>query len=244
MLSNDQMHHSHQRSDIADRVASRNSGDFLRDSVFGGIDGTVTTFAIVSGVTGAGLANEVILVLGIANLLADGYSMAAGNYSATKSDLEKLDYLLDVEEDHIKHHPEGESDELSQILEGYGYRGAELDSATKTIKHSPGLWTDLMLLGEYGISSVRPNPFGSAVATFFSFVLCGSVPLIPFLLRIENALTVSAIATLVVFFLVGAGKTLWTRRRWWYSGLETLVTGASAALIAYLCGYLLSGIVH
>jgi len=244
MISNDQMHHSHRKADIATRVAARDSGDFVRDIVFGGIDGTVTTFAIVSGVAGAGLAHEVILVLGVANLFADGYSMAAGNYSATKSDLEKLDYLSDVEAQHIQNHPAGESDELGQILEGYGYHGTELELATETIKHSPSLWTDLMLLGEYGISSIRPNPARSAAATFFAFVLCGAVPLLPFLLRPENALTVSAIATLVVFFLVGAGKTVWTRKKWWFSGLETLLIGASAALIAYLCGYLLSGIVH
>jgi len=244
MISNNQLRHGHSKSDIAERIATRESGDFLRDIVFGGIDGTVTTFAIVSGVTGAGMSSAVILVLGIANLLADGFSMAVGNYTATKSDREKLDYLLDVEHDHIKRNRDGEMEELRQILQGYGYRDTELDAAADAISLSPKLWIDIMLLGEYGVSSVRPSPVGAAVATFGSFVVCGSIPLLPFLLRMENPIMISALATVIVFFLVGAGKTVWTRRKWWLSGMETLLTGSAAALIAYFCGYLLAGIVE
>jgi len=243
LLSKNHLNHGHKQSDISARLSARTSGDFLRDTVFGGIDGTVTTFAIVSGVTGAGMPYGVILILGIANLLADGFSMAVGNYSATKSELEKLDYLIGVENEHLERNRAGEVEELRQILEGYGFKGDQLDNATNTINSSPGLWVDLMLLGEYGLSSVRPHPTGAAIATFIAFVVCGSVPLIPFLLHMENAIIVSSVATVSVFFLVGAGKTLWTRRPWWRSGIETLLTGTSAALIAYLCGYFLSGFI-
>ncbi len=243
MLNNDHLHHGHGKSDIAERISARKSGDFLRDTVFGGIDGTVTTFAIISGVSGAGMSHGVILVLGIANLLADGFSMAVGNYSATKSDLEKLEYLIDVENNHLEHYRAGEVDELRQILAGYGFKGSKLNDATETINSSQRLWVDLMLLGEYGLSSLRPNPTAAAMATFVAFVACGSVPLVPFLLRMENAIVVSSIATALVFFLVGAVKTMWTRRPWWRSGFETLLIGSSAALIAYSCGYFLSGLI-
>jgi len=169
--------------------------------------------------------------------------MAVGNYNATKSELEKLDYLVGVEQNHLAHDPAGEMEELRQILQGYGYRGNELSKAIESINRSPKLWIDLMLLGEYGISSARPNPTRSAVATFISFALCGLIPLLPFLFRVDNAILVSAVATLIVFFLVGAGKTVCTRRKWWRSGVETLFTGAAAASIAYFCGYLLAGTV-
>jgi len=244
MVGIDQLHHGHSKSDISARISASESGDFLRDAVFGGIDGTVTTFAIVSGVTGAGMPHVVILVLGIANLFADGFSMAVGNYTATKSDKEKLDYLVSVEQDHLARFPAGETEELRQILQGYGYHGKELDAATDTINNSPKLWVDLMLLGEYGISSISPGPIRAAIITFVAFVVCGSIPLLPFLFQMDNAITVSALATVLVFFLVGAGKTVWTRRKWWFSGIETLLTGTSAALIAYYCGYLLAGIVE
>lgn len=243
MLNNDHLHHGHGKSDISKRISARSSGDFLRDTVFGGIDGTVTTFAIISGVSGAGMSHGVILVLGIANLLADGFSMAVGNYSATKSDLEKLEYLIGVEHNHLERYRAGEVEELRQILAGYGFTGTKLDDATNTINSSQRLWVDLMLLGEYGLSSLRPHPTAAAIATFVAFVVCGSVPLLPFLLHMENAIVVSSVVTALVFFLVGAIKTVWTRRPWWRSGIETLLIGSSAALIAYGCGYFLSGLI-
>jgi len=240
LFEKNQLQHGHTQSEIADRISIGNSNEYLRDMVFGGIDGAVTTFAIVSGVTGAGMSHTVILVLGVANLLADGFSMAAGNYSATRSDLEKLEHLIEVERKHLILHPEGETEELKQILENYGYTGSKLEQAVNAIKHSPDLWVDMMLQGEYGVTSVRPNPGGAAIATFGSFLVCGMVPLLPFLLKMEQAITTAALATCLVFFLVGAGKTLWTNRKWWLSGLETLVIGASAAGIAYFCGDVLS----
>lgn len=211
--------------------------------MFGGIDGTVTTFAIVTGVTGAGLSAGVILVLGIANLLADGFSMAASNYSATRSDMEKLDHLVREEQNHIRLHRRGEEEELSQILAGYGYAGPQLDRALASIQESPALWIELMLKGEYGVASIRQSPARAALATWVAFVVCGAVPLLPFLIQAENALTLATVVTGIVFFLVGAIKTRWTQRSWWISGLETLAIGALAAAIAYGCGALLSEIV-
>jgi len=213
-LRNNQYKHGHLPSDIKKRLAASDSQG----------------------------SHQVILVLGIANLLADGFSMAAGNYSATKSDLEKIDYLTDVEKNHIMRYPGGEEEELRQILIRYGYRDDNLETAVNTIKTSPLLWIDLMLQGEYGTSSVRPEPIGAALVTFASFILCGSVPLLPFLLHMQNAMIVAGLATMVVFFLVGAWKTRWTNRNWWRSGFETLVIGASAAAIAFGCGHLLSSI--
>lgn len=244
MFVKNQRLHSHSKSAISARLKQQGSSNFLRDFVFGGIDGTITTFAIVSGVTGAGLAYGVILILGIANLLADAFSMAVGNYSATKSDLEKLSYLISVEEEHVAKYPDGEKEELRQILQDYGYKSDALQEATQVIKQSPELWIDLMLQKEYGISSLRPEPTSAAVSTFIAFVLCGSVPLLPFLFQLENAITISALATMLTFFLVGAVRTIWTRRQWWLSGGETLLIGSSAASIAYLVGYVLSRIIE
>jgi len=235
--------HGHTKHEIRRRLTSAQSHGFLRDCVFGGIDGTITTFAIVSGVTGAGLSHGVILVLGIANLTADGFSMAAGNYTATKSDSEKIDHLIEIEQDHLQRFPEGEEEELRQILEGYGYQKQKLRDAIDTIKLSPRLWIELMLRGEYGVTSVRQKPLFSAIATFVSFVVCGSVPLMPFLLKLEHAGIVAGVATCSVFFLVGAVKTIWTKTNWWLSGIETLLIGTLAAGIAFISGSLLSHIV-
>jgi len=235
--------HSHESAEISKRLDLGQSGDYLRDLVFGGIDGAVTSFAIVSGVVGASLSSGIILVLGIANLLADGFSMAASNYSATRSDLEKREHLIHVEHKHLQLYREGEKEELRQILSGYGYKDMELEVALNAIQANPQLWVELMLKGEYGVTSIPQSPVKSALATWSAFVFCGSIPLLPFLLRFQNAFTLAMVMTGFVFFFVGAIKTRWTRRHWLTSGIETLAVGSLAALIAYVCGVVLAGIV-
>src|SRR5688572_12463591 len=80
------LHHQHTPEDIARRLLAGPRSSHIRDFIYGGIDGTVTTFAVVSGVVGAGLASETVIILGCANLLADGFSMAASNYLGTKTE--------------------------------------------------------------------------------------------------------------------------------------------------------------
>lgn len=82
------MEHSHLPHDIAERLEKGPSINYLRDWIYGGIDGVITTFAIIAGVVGAELSFGIVIVLGAANILADGFSMAASNYSGTKAEHE------------------------------------------------------------------------------------------------------------------------------------------------------------
>ena len=82
--------HDHSTEAIRERLESGNEASYLRDWIYGGIDGAVTTFAIVSGVIGADLSTKVILILGAANIVADGFSMAASNYTGTKAENEEF----------------------------------------------------------------------------------------------------------------------------------------------------------
>ena len=106
----------HTPAAIRERLAQLPKPSYLRDWVYGGIDGAITTFAIVAGVIGAELSARVILILGLANLLADGFSMAAGNYSATKSEVDDAKRLRAIEQHHIEAVPEGEREEVRQLL--------------------------------------------------------------------------------------------------------------------------------
>ena len=119
------MEHEHSKQAIARRLAGAPSSSYLRDWVYGGIDGAVT-FAIVAGVIGAQLSNRVVLILGVANLVADGFSMAASNYSGTKTEHEEQAQLRAIEERHIEAVPEGEREEIRQIFRGKGFRGRDL----------------------------------------------------------------------------------------------------------------------
>ena len=200
--------------------------------------GSVTTFAIVAGVAGAGLSPFIIVALGLANVLADGFSMAAGNYSGTKAELDNVRRIRAVEERHIKLYPDGERREVREILAQKGLSGRVLDEATDEITANHDNWIDLMIEGEYGLGSVDPNPLKAATATFFAFLVAGMIPLLPFLLSVDGAFAVSAWMTMGVFFAIGALKSHWSLAPWWRSGFETFLIGGAAALIAYLVGSL------
>ncbi|MCZ4279708.1 VIT1/CCC1 transporter family protein [Kiloniella laminariae] len=237
------LEHEHSQTAIQARLAEETSVNYLRDWVYGSIDGAVTTFAVVSGVVGAQLSLRVILILGVANLLADGFSMAAGNYSATKSELDDAERLREIERKHIRQVPEGEREEIRQILIAKGLQGSTLEEATDAITSNEELWINTMLAEEYGISPVSRDPLRSALVTFSAFFLCGAIPLAPFILGLENAFTTSALLTAAVFFLTGMVKSRWSLAPWWRSGSETLLIGGLAAAVSYGVGYLLRGVV-
>ncbi len=230
--------HGHSQQEIAQRINAPPGRGVLRDVVYGGIDGSVTTFAIVAGVAGAGLSSFVIVALGLANVLADGFSMAAGNYSGTKAELDNIKRIRAIEERHIALYPQGERDEVRAILAQKGLSGPVLEDATAAITSNHESWIDLMIEGEYGLGSVDPHPMKAALATFFAFLVAGMIPLLPFLVSLNNAFAVSAWMTMGVFFAIGALKSRWSLAPWWRSGLETLLIGGVAALIAYLVGSL------
>ncbi len=230
--------HGHSQQEISERINAPPGRGVLRDVVYGGIDGSVTTFAIVAGVAGAGLSPFVIVALGLANVLADGFSMAAGNYSGTKAELDNIHRIRAIEERHIKLYPDGERSEVREILAQKGLSGSVLDEATQEITSNHDNWINLMIEGEYGLGSVDPHPLKAAMATFFAFLIAGMIPLLPFLLSVANAFTISAWMTGGVFFAIGAMKSRWSLAPWWRSGGETLLIGGAAAAIAFWVGSL------
>lgn len=235
------MEHDHSPQAIRQRLAAGFSASYLRDGVYGGIDGTVTTFAVVSGVVGAGLSTHIILILGFANLVADGFSMAASNYSGTRAEREEVEQLERVERRHIRLDPAGEREEVRQIYRGKGFEGEELERIVEVIASDRERWVRTMLTEEYGLPLMVRSPLRAAVSTFGAFGLCGLTPLIPYLFDLPSAFRLSTIATALAFFGIGAVKSRWTIFPWWRSGLETLLIGSAAAGIAYTIGFLLRG---
>ena len=227
------MEHEHTREAIHQRLAAGPEQSYLRDWVYGGIDGTVTTFAIVAGVVGARLSPRVILILGVANLIADGFAMAASNYLATRSEREEFDHAEAVERRHIKIFPEGEREEVSEILRGLGIVGDLLDRVVAAITADRDRWVRMMLRYEYGLPASVRSPWRAAASTFSAFLACGLVPLVPFLVGVTSAFWVASAATSLTFVLIGALKSRWSIQPWWQSGLMTLAIGGGAAVGAY-----------
>ena len=153
----------HSREAIQARLARDASGNYLRDWIYGGIDGTITTFAIVAGVVGANLPGTVVLVLGLANLMADGFAMGAGNYCGTKAELDDYRRLLAVERKHIALEPSGEREEIRQIFEPQGLSGAELERIVEVIAADEDLWAKTMTVEEYGLSPAVRVPMLAAL---------------------------------------------------------------------------------
>lgn len=235
------MEHGHSVREIRERLVEKNTPSDLRDFVYGSIDGTITTFAIVAGVEGANLAPSIIIALGFANVLADGFSMAASNYSGTKAELDDIKRLRQIEVQHLKTNPEGEREEIRQILIMKGLEGEVLEGAVRAITSHKERWIDMMMVEEYGVLPQNPQPFRAAIITFFAFVICGMIPLVSYILGLGNAFIAATVATGATFFLIGALKSRWSLQNWVWSGLETLGIGGIAAALAYFVGTLFAG---
>ncbi|SHM79969.1 VIT1/CCC1 transporter family protein [Roseibium suaedae] len=231
-----ELEHSHSPQDIETRLKNGPSVSYLRDWVYGGIDGAVTTFAIVAGSLGAQLPSSVVLILGLANLLADGFSMAAANYTGTKTEIDDFRRLRLIEEKHIRLAPEGEREEIRQIFRTKGYRGAELETLTAIITSRKSTWIETMMQGEYGLSSVQRSPVKAASSTFAAFALCGSLPLLPYALGLPSSDMIAVVLTALAFFGIGSAKSRWSTQGWIRSGLETTLIGMTAAAIAWAVG--------
>jgi VIT1/CCC1 family predicted Fe2+/Mn2+ transporter len=232
------MEHEHSAEAIHERLLAGPTQNYLRDWIYGGIDGSVTTFAIVSGVVGAQLSPLTILILGFANLFADGFSMAASNFLGTKAELDDWHRLEAIESRHIDLAPEGEREEIKQIFQLKGFQGEDLRRMVDLVTSDRERWIQTMLTEEYGLPREVRSPWIAAVSTFTAFLACGLVPLLPYLLGVRQSLGVSMIMTGTVFFAIGSAKSKWSTASWWQSGLTTLLVGAIAASLAYATGLL------
>lgn len=224
-------------------------GEFIGDFVYGGLDGIITTFAVVMGVVGAELGPGVIVVLGLANLLADGLSMGVGAYLSSKSEQEYFQREWEHELWEVEDHPEGEKEELVHVYQKQGY--SEEDARTLVAIHSKNKerWVRTMMVNELGMLRSETNPINNGVATLAAFVVAGSVPLLVFFLGFvveipsNVAVWVSVVLSALALFALGAAKVFVTGRNAIRSGLEMLLVGGTAAVVAYFIGFLLEGII-
>ncbi|MBI2050184.1 MAG: VIT1/CCC1 transporter family protein [Parcubacteria group bacterium] len=220
-------------------------GSYLRNMVYGANDGIVTTFAVVAGVAGASLEPKIVLILGFANLLADGVAMATGNFLGTRSENQLQAKERRMEEWETVNIPDEERKEIEHIYRAKGFKGKELESIVATITADKKLWVDEMMVAELGIiPGEEEKPISNSVATFVAFVAAGLLPLLPYVLGVEfgNVFYTAIGMTAIALFAVGAARSLITKESWIISGIEMLGVGAIAAVSAYGVGYLLQGL--
>lgn len=237
----------HTPEQIRRRLEAPQQHSYLSDFIYGGIDGAVTTFAIVSGVAGAGLSPVVVLILGLANLFGDGFSMAAANFLGIRADVQQLRRTRAEERREIDEHPEGEIAEVREIFRAKGLEGDALEAVVKAITSDHKRWVDTMITEEHGLALEQRSPFKAAAMTFAAFFLVGGIPLSPFVIgafaEVPAMFAISSVLVAACLFAVGAMKSRFVEQKWSIGGLETLAVGGLAAILAYLVGFLLRGIV-
>lgn len=238
----------HTPEGVRERLSQPPEHSYLRDFVYGAIDGAVTTFAIVAGVAGASLGPGVVVVLGLANLFADGFSMAVSNYLGTKAEHDRRVKAKLTEEEHIELIPEGEREEIRQLFAGKGFAGEDLERAVEVITADRERWVETMLSEELGFGPATGSPARAGLSTFVAFILVGSLPLLAFLAdlafpgRVGDPFAISIALTGVGFLLVGVMKAGIVGQSLWRGGIETLLLGGAAAVVAYGIGLALQGI--
>ena len=223
----------------------------FEDFTYGSIDGAVTTFAVVAGATGASLSPSIVLILGFANLFGDGFSMAIGNYLASKTRKEYIEKERRREEWEIDNLAEQEKQEIRDIYANKGFKEEILEEIVRVITSRRKVWLDTMMKEELGLIEGKRQPMDTAISTFAGFNIVGLIPLIPFIFFFMTGSSLSSswtfqysvVFTAIAFFLIGIMKGKIVKRSLFKSGTYTLAIGGIAAVVAYVVGYLLSLVV-
>ena len=222
------------------------SRQYMRDVILGVNDGLVSTFLLVSGVVGGGLSANDVLLTAIAGAIAGAISMAIGEYIATKSQEEVFDAELALERHHLRDHRDHEVEQLRTMLADRGLTGDDLDTVVNIINKSDDTMLNMHAALEFGIvDDERRNPYVAAVFSGMLF-LAGALPsIIPFAVFDDTTtgLIAAAILAGIGLFIVGAAKTIQTRKNPILSGGENLALGLVGGAVAYGVGALVDSII-
>lgn len=229
-------------------ASERETPAFLRDAVFGAIDGAVTTFAVVAGAVGASLPSGVVIILGLANLFADGLSMAVSNYLGTRADHQRRSQRRRAEERRMELDPAGTRARLTTLFRETGVPEASMEAVLDGIAANRRRSADILLGELNGEPEGDGEARQAALATFVAFLFVGAIPLLAFIAEAagadlgERVFLISTGLTAAAFFLVGAAKGILVDRSWLRDGIETLALGGAAAIVAFTVGWLLRGL--
>jgi VIT1/CCC1 family predicted Fe2+/Mn2+ transporter len=210
----------------------------LRAAVFGASDGLVSNLSLIMGVAGASSNNQVIVLTGVAGLLAGAFSMAAGEYISMQSQRELFQNQISLEREEMRVMPDVEQEELSAIYRAKGLTESDANRIAASLMADPDMALDTKVREELGLDpNELGSPVGAATSSFAAFAIGALVPLLPFLLTSGQAAFVGGLAlSFAALFLIGAGVSLVTGRGMLFSGVRQVLIGAGAATVTYLVG--------
>ena len=213
----------------------------LRAAVFGINDGLVSNTSLVLGIAGASADARLIVATGIAGLLAGAFSMASGEYVSVRSQRELFEFQIGEEREELERYPEEEAEELALI---YAARGVPLDDAralTRVLVQDKEKALDTLAREELGLNPAElGSPWGAALSSFLAFALGALLPLLPFVLHLDDApLEWTLLVSSASLFVIGAALSLFSGRNALYGGLRMLLIGAAAGGATFGIGKLL-----
>lgn len=244
------------RHDVATNTEMHQTeGGFLKPLIFGGLDGILTSFAIVAGAAGGSLSVPVILVLGFSNILADALAMGVGEFLSSKAENEWILSERRRENWEMENYPEGEIREMIDIYEGRGLSREDATSVITTMAKYKDFFVDVMMAEELALrvpeEDHKVESMKEGVVMFCSFASFGSLPLLGYVLipllfpamGEEVLFTAACVITGMVLFGMGCVKSMFSASNWLICGLETLLLGGACATVAYTIGQFVDGLV-
>ncbi|MGH3930988.1 MAG: VIT1/CCC1 transporter family protein [Pseudonocardiaceae bacterium] len=215
------------------------SGGWLRPAVFGAMDGLVTNIGLVAGVGGSGADAHLIVLTGMAGLVAGAFSMALGEYASVETQNDSVRAEVQVERDELRRHPAAEQAELMASYMQMGLSQETAKRVAQEVHADPALAVRVHITQELGVNpDDQPSPWVAAGLSFLCFAIGALVPLIPFLLGFDS-LVAGLAAGGVGLLVAGAVAARFTTRPWWLGGLRQLGFGVIAAVATYLVGALI-----
>jgi vacuolar iron transporter family protein len=215
------------------------SGGALRAATFGAMDGLVTNIALIAGVGGGGADRNMIILTGMAGLVAGAFSMALGEFASVQTQNDAVQGEVAIERAELARHPKAEQAELVAMYEEMGLSRATAESVAAEVHADPDLALKVHVTQELGVDpDEQPSPWTAAVSSFLCFAVGGLVPLVPFLLG-SSSLAVGLLVGAVGLFLLGTVTSRFTKKPWWFAGLRQLLFGAIAAGATYAVGSLI-----
>jgi vacuolar iron transporter family protein len=223
--------HPHTHADV--------SGGWLRAAVFGAMDGLVTNIALVAGVGGGGAGRQMIILTGMAGLVAGAFSMALGEYASVQTQNDAVHHEVEKERAEIARHPDAEQSELADMYQEMGLSRATAEAVAAEVHADPERAVKVHIAQELGVDpDDQPSPWTAAGSSFVCFSIGGIIPLIPYLLGYD-ALAAGLLVGAVGLFVAGALTSRFTRRAWWLAGLRQLLFGTIAAGATFVVGSLI-----
>jgi VIT1/CCC1 family predicted Fe2+/Mn2+ transporter len=223
-----EIHHSHR--DV--------TGGWLRPATFGVMDGLVSNFALVAGVVGGGASGKVVIMTGLAGLVAGACSMASGEFTSVSSQTELMQSEIEVERRELKAHPEDEMKELALMYEAKGLRPELAAQVARELSSDPAVALDVHVREELGVDpNDLPSPWIAAGSSFAAFAFGAVIPLLPFLFGASSVLPALLLSVLGLVITGGLVARV-TARPFWYGGGRQLLLGGLSAAVTYAIGLL------